>query len=253
MASTEKNDGEDSPAVVWKLSNNEIKVLRLSGMSFAKIFAWLKVFEVFDPDQSGSISAEEIAQLFLDYGEDLEDKEDTDDLNEYFKGGPSPDGEEISFVEFALKLESIFKNEEESAEVLKTAFVLFLEKKKKKKITDKEIEDGLEVIKETISESDMKEFMKNKGNRKKGFAKLFLSDITLLDPSGKKKPVKKKGAKKKKKKEPVKAVSIDKNDPKYKKYFKIFEMRHIKAMALQRAQQDGLSKGEIAALDKMLQ
>ena len=253
MTSTEENKDEETPAVVWNLSSSEIKTLRLSGMSFAKIYAWLKVFEVFDPDQSGSISAEEIAQLFLDYGEDLEDKEDTDDLNKYFKGGPVSDDEEISFVEFAMKLESIFKNQEESEGVLKQAFVLFLEKKKRKKISDKEIEDGLAVVKETMSESDMKALMKSKGNRKKGWTKHFLSDVTLLDPTGRKK-AKKKGKKgaKKKKKAPVKAVSIDKNDAKYKKYFKIVAMHLPKAAALAKARQDGLSDGEIAALEKAL-
>ena len=248
----ESNKEEETPAVVWNLSDSEIKTLRLSGMSFAKIYAWLKVFEVFDPDQSGAISAEEIAQLFLDYGEDLEDKEDTDDLNKYFKGGPVSDDEEISFVEFALKLESIFKNQEESEDVLKQAFVLFLEKKKKKKISDKEIEDGLAVVKETMSESDMSAFMKNKGNRKKGFAKLLLSDVSLLDPTGRKKDKKKKGGKKAKKKAPVKAVSIDKNDAKYKKYFKMVSMHLPKGAALGKARQDGLSDGEVAALEKML-
>ena len=251
MTSTEENKDEETPAVVWNLSSSEIKTLRLSGMSFAKIYAWLKVFEVFDPDQSGSISAEEIAQLFLDYGEDLEDKEDTDDLNKYFKGGPVSDDDEISFVEFALKLESIFKNQEESENVLKEAFVLFLEKKKRKKISDKEIEDGLGVVKETMSESDMSALMKSKGNRKKGWAKHFLSDITLLDPTGRKTAKKKKG-KKAKKKAPVKAVSIDKNDAKYKKYFKMVSMHLPKGAAIGKAKQDGLSDGEIAALEKAL-
>ena len=61
---------------------------------------------------------------------------------------------------------------------------------------------------------------------------------------------KKSAAKAKKKAAP--AVKVDKNDAKYKKYFKMVAMHLPKGAALGKARQDGLSDGEIAALDKAL-
>ena len=60
--------------------------------------------------------------------------------------------------------------------------------------------------------------------------------------------------KKAKKKDPVKAMSIDMNDDaKYKKYFKMVIMHLPKGSAIGKARQDGLSDGEIAALEKALE
>ena len=63
---------------------------------------------------------------------------------------------------------------------------------------------------------------------------------------------KKKPSTAKAKKKAAPAVKIDKNDAKYKKYFKMVAMHLQKGAAISKARQDGLSDGEIAALDKAL-
>ena len=91
--------------------------------------------------------------------------------------------------------------------------------------------------------------------KREGFLKTMAkySDMSPMPLSGggggasKKKPS---TAKAKKKAAP--AVKIDKNDAKYKKYFKMVAMHLPKGAAIAKARQDGLSDGEIAALDKAL-
>jgi hypothetical protein len=247
-------------------NETELSFLKSKGLSFDEQYALKKTFEMMcdvDVGKNTLLSKEAIGKFFSLFHFELTDHDCSfliGRLCESEKCTELPEG--ATFIQFAMFAKRLIYSNTNGS--LKNAFQILTglgeentsPNPEEAELTTQQINLALKNIREKqIDDENKIEALHKQIGKLKPFTETMISyvDRTPKTLSGEGvSSSKKKSSKKKKAAVAVPEVKIDQKDPKYSKYFRLFKMLHQKGPALQKAQTDGLSQGEIAALDKAL-
>lgn len=242
----------DEIAEMKKKGMTDDQILREKGLSFERRTAMKDAFDFYDETRAGHISKEDLIDIFAKFDKAYDNSDIEFLIGMLTSSNGGTPSNTLSFVRFALFMESMMGDAEE---IFNSSYHLFTHTAgKPKEISKEQLVTGMKKMNAPFSSKQADAFLKN-GKTMKDFSKQMAKMLDDKPPqiagAGGGGATKKAGGAAKAAK-PKEAIKIDPNDPKYKKFFRMIKFHQPRGAAMAKAKSEGLTEEELEALDKAL-